>query len=1036
VEGGDREPGVSEEVDARAEDALSRFLPTEDGGIVREHHVTALLVAHDGSEWLPRCLAGLADQTRAPQRTIAVDASSGDGTGDLLAGAVPGALPLEEASGIADALRAATTVGWATSGDGSGEGPVTGAAGGGALEGRVVDPGHQGAEPVRWYWILHDDAAPEVGCLEHLLEGADRNPASAVLIPKSVAWSDRTRLVGIGNMWAPGSPSVERLEPGERDQGQYDVDRPVYCGDTAGMLVRADSWHELAGLDSRYDGWGSGADLCRRVWGSGHDVTFIPQAVVAHRQAGRLGVRPGARARPAPRHAARQGQLLLELTQSPLAALPWRWVRGLLSTLVRAVALLLTREPEDAAAELAGAWDVLAHPGRVRAGRRALRLPPVSSTTRPAHVRARRGAVLSHSWDAWTGAWRSPQDRPGQRIGRAVGLPLAIAGALAVVALAREPGQVFGSGSLVGGGLLPAPDAGELLTTYLASWQDVRFGVPSAQPAYLPVLAALSLPLLGSVDLLLRLLVGFAVPLAFLSMYAALGPSVVGRARLPLSLAWAVLPPGAAAMSGGRPSTLGLLLLGPPTVRLVASALAAARGAGPRVRPAIAAGTMLGLTATFAPLVLPVAAVAALVAWLARGTPRWPVRTGAISLAVALGFVLLWVPRVVAAPWLLLSELGRNDPSLGSPEPFVWGLSPGGPTSVAWAGVPLVVAAVLVSLLLRPGVASVLALAAAAILLAATAWTGPLVRGLWPDLDPATVWPGQLLLLAGGLLAFVVARAATGGGAGAGAASVALSACVVVLGVGWWVAPVTAEVGPRTSLPSVVALAEESPERPRTLLLARDAGTVVYGVSTGAQVRLGDADALAAEADPVFDQVVEDLVSGVGADVEVDLGRRAVRYVVLNAPAGDPLAAVLDSSVGLRRLATAEDQSLWLVAGQANRGELIGRSDDPDVVIPITTRPTSVDVVLHPQTLLPRILVLAERADPGWTGSIDGAPLVLSSDGQGMTAAQVTATGRLSLAHTSWWTTIAAGHLLLLTVLVLLALPKRRSMDPHREAAG
>jgi hypothetical protein len=94
-----------------------------------------------------------------------------------------------------------------------------------------------------------------------------------------------------------------------------------------------------------------------------------------------------------------------------------------------------------------------------------------------------------------------------------------------------------------------------------------------------------------------------------------------------------------------------------------------------------------------------------------------------------------------------------------------------------------------------------------------------------------------------------------------------------------------------------------------------------------------------------------------------------------------------------------------------------------------------VDVVLHPDTLLPRILVLAEQADPGWTGRIEGAPLTLSPDGQGMAVAQVAATGRLTVAHASRWTLLATVHLVVLGVLVILALPKRRPVDPHREEA-
>src|SRR5579884_1000003 len=47
--------------------------------------VTAIVVAHDGARWLPDCLAGLAAQTRAPQRVVGVDTGSTDGSAALLA---------------------------------------------------------------------------------------------------------------------------------------------------------------------------------------------------------------------------------------------------------------------------------------------------------------------------------------------------------------------------------------------------------------------------------------------------------------------------------------------------------------------------------------------------------------------------------------------------------------------------------------------------------------------------------------------------------------------------------------------------------------------------------------------------------------------------------------------------------------------------------------------------------------------------------------------------------------------------------------
>ncbi len=1018
MEVGAGEVEAVEDIDARADEALDRFLPpSDDGVVVRSHQVTALLLSRDGAQWLPRTLAAVAGQHRAADRVLGIDAGSTDTSAQLLRGSV-GCLEVED-PGLADALAAG--VASITTGT------------------EVRDD----SGPVEWFWVVHDDSAPDPGCLAALLRGADRHPEAAVLVPKSVAWSDPGRLVGVGSRWAPGTPVVDPLEPNERDQGQYDEDRPVYTGDSAGMLIRADVWRALDGLDPSVGDWAGPADLCRRTWAIGSEVWFLPKAVVAHRQAGHRGVRPTPGSRH-PRRSARGGQLILELSQAPAAALPWRYIRAWMSTLIRAIALLLTREPEEASAELAGAWSVLGQPGWIHRVRRALRRPPVADLTRPSVVRARRGAALSHSLDRWTAGSRGPAHSWWPPPGR-VWHPLAVAGVLAVAAFVRDPGLMLGAGTVRGGGLLPAPGAGDLMAGYLSSWHPPRFGDPLPLPAHLPLLAASSVPLLGSVDTLLRLAFGLAVPLAFLSCYASLGRGWAGRHRIAAALGYAFLPAGVAAVGGGRISTLAVLLLGPPTARLVIRALTPAASPPRGIRPALAAGTMVGILVSFAPSVYAVLVVAAVLAGIGLRVGRGrhlhrsgQTRTALIILAVGGVFLALWGVRVLRAPWLALSELGVNDPSLGSPGPSIWGLAPGGPTSVAWAGIPLLVLALVVVAAQRFQVRALAQLAAAVVLLAVSAWLDPIAARLWPELGRGMLWPGVFLLLAAALLVLVVAAAAARPGATGELFFVGWVLGICVLAVGWWVAPTTVGVGSATGIPPVVGLDGQSPSRPRSLVLERVSGELHYAVASTPQVHLGDADSLAGSTvDPGFADAVAGLVSGASGQVEAELGGRAIRYVVFDGPPEDPLVAELDATFGLRQLARAPEQSLWLVTGDPVRAELVDPAEptkdqvpETPIEVPVLTSPTTVDVVLHPLTPLPRQLVVAERADPGWRGSLDGVPLPLVPDSQGMLTAPVNATGDLVVTHRGWWPVAAIAQLGLIVVLLLIALPKRRTLDP------
>lgn len=1002
------------DADARAEDALERFLPHDEPSVERTHHVTALVVAHDGAEWLPRTLAALRAQSRPVQAAVGVDSGSLDDSERLLTESLDAVVTIGRREGLAHALDVAQAAAVAL-----------------ASSGRVAVP-----EPddVCWYWIVHDDSAPDPDCLAELLSAADRVPQAVALVPKSVGWTDPTLLVGIGHMWAPGTPVVQRLEAQERDQGQYDFDRPVYAATSGGMLVQVDAWRMLGGFD-RYAGiWAGPADFCRRVWGAGGQVHFVPRAVIAHREAGHRGVRRSAYGRRLPRRAARSGQLYLELTQAPGWALPGRYLRAWISTLARVLALLVTREPEESMAELAGAWDVLGHPMRVLVGRRRARRPPVVDLVRPPHLRAYRGTVLKRAFEGWMATtrvrWRAPRE---WRLPPHVWKPLAVAGVLAFLAVLREPRLLFGAGDLQGGGLLPAAGSRALLSAYASSWQDAWLGTPATPPAYLALLSAAGALALGSVDALLRACFTLAVPLAFLGAYASLGPRVVPGQRMALALAWACMPAGVAAAGAGRISTLAVLLLGPLVLRSLArwwtAVQPASTGGGDAgVRPAIAAGTMLGIVSAFAPLVLLLAAATGLVGWARLRFPRWLLPQGLVVLGSASAFVVLWVPRVVQAPWLLLSDLGRNDPLLADPGAWVWGLSPGGPASVAWAGLPLVVAVGIAVVAGRPGPSGFLALAGTALLMIGVAWSGPAVAALWPQADPRTLWPGLPMLVAGGLLALLMARLAAREGQVQVGLRAAWLVCVGVLVLGWWSAP----SGPTTvtaasALPPVVSLDADGPGRPRAVVVARASGDLVYGISTGPGARLGDADAIAGTApDPRVADVVQGLVSGAGGDVEAELGGRGIRYVVFDGSPSDPVVAELDAAIGLRRLASSADQSLWLVTGDPVRARLTETPGAGPVDVPILTRPTSIDVVIHPQTPLPRGLVVAEQADPGWSATLDGQAVQLVEDGRGMLTAVADAPGRLTVRHSDAGRWLAPLQLAVMAALAVLALPKRR----------
>ena len=66
--------------------------------------VTAVLVAHDGSEWLPEVIASLFAQSRKIDRIVAVDNGSLDGSAKLISNAGITLIKSDRESGFGDAI--------------------------------------------------------------------------------------------------------------------------------------------------------------------------------------------------------------------------------------------------------------------------------------------------------------------------------------------------------------------------------------------------------------------------------------------------------------------------------------------------------------------------------------------------------------------------------------------------------------------------------------------------------------------------------------------------------------------------------------------------------------------------------------------------------------------------------------------------------------------------------------------------------------------------------------------------------------------
>ncbi|GHF74433.1 integral membrane regulatory protein [Streptomyces mashuensis] len=1094
------------------------FDPTPAPAFPR-HVVTAVLVAHDGARWLPDTLAGLLGQQRPVQQIVAADTGSADDSRRLLADALGDdrVLHLARRAGFGTAVDEAVRAAPALTADdlphlrrSSGWDPVsrTWADDDAYATGDTAGdtPGRAGAhgEPVQWLWLLHDDSAPTPSALHELLRVADAEPEAAVVGPKLRGWYDRRQLLEAGVTVARGGRRWTGLERREQDQGQHDRVRRVLAVSTAGMLVRRDVWEALGGFDPRLPLMRDDVDLCWRVNAAGHRVLVAPGAVLHHAEAASRERRPVdcAGRRPASPHRVDKAgavHTLLANTRGPL--LPYVLLRIVAGTLLRALGYLVGKVPGQALDEVAGLVTVLLRPGRLRAARRrrgeptappaALRplFPPPGATVRAAAEQL-AGAFGRHGDDAGAGAGRHGAVESGPagddadyleaeqfaRLRRLTRRPAPVLfTALLLLSLAACR-HLFGTGTLAGGALLPAPgSASALWAAYTDGWHPTGTGTTAAAPPHLALLAVLGTLLLGSTGAALTLLLVLAVPLAGLTAYVAARPLTPSRTlRAWAALAYALLPALTGALATGRLGTAVLAVLLPLLARTAvtttllrppqegapdtahegrAPAVAAPRRRTPRsphrttghapagpLAPWRATWTyalVLTLTTAFTPVVWLLAVALATGAGVRHGLRGGRARLAAYAPRQLTALV---TPLVVLAPWSLglLAHPGRllDEPGVatgpGTPSPLrLLTADPGGPGTPGGLLLLGVLAAALAALLRTDRRTAT-----------TTAWAVAGGTLLGAVLAGRTTWPGPLTLTYG--LALITAAVLAAEGARerlaarsfgwrqplAGLVALTAGAAPLVAAFTWAADGTDGPLHRRdaTQVPAFVAEEARTPDRPRTLVLGAEPGRVAYALVRGAGARLGDADHLAATGpDRRLDTAVAGLVAGTGTDQTRRLGAYAIGYVLLRGSDPAPVAHALDRTPGLTRLSRHDHSALWRVEHSAARLTLVPH-DPAAPPQPVAAGPVGARTAL-PTGPGGRVLRLADRAAPGWRATLDGRPLKpVTLDGWAQGFTLPAGGGRLALgyetpaARTAWlWT-----QGLLAAVLVVLALPARR----------
>jgi GT2 family glycosyltransferase len=1095
-------------------------------------HVTAVVVSHNGSDYLPRTLAALAHQTRSVDSVIGVDTGSRDDSEALLGRALGEANVISfphGKSGMGGAIRA-------------------------GLDALAPWSGQSERAAAEWIWLLHDDAAPAPEALAELLGAVERAPSVTVAGCKQLDWDAGRRLIDVGLSTSRWAERLTLIDADELDQGQYNGRSDTFAVNTAGMLVRRDIWEQLQGFDPALPGTGDDVDFCWRNRLAGHRVVVVPTARMFH-----VAHRPHALGNAS---AARKAQVHLRLKHAPLWKVPLHAAGALLGSIFKLVLSIAVKDPGHGFSQLAATFAALGRPGavararRTAAGTRRIRRSVIRKLQTPRREvwNHRRSLMEALGSDNPSGDGLEHDPLADQPSGDSADDFAALTttergwvgnGALAAVIIASVASLMGLSGlfraqAVSGGALIPvSATLGEIWHHASSWWISLGAGLPGRGDPFGYVLWILALLGGGNANAAMAWLFLIAAPLSALTAwFAAGGLTVRRRFRLIAALFWAAAPALQVALNQGRVGSLVAHVMIPLVVLALLRATGTAVGHGrfvvpsptdrrfsekPPARPGIngmpswtaaaAAGLALAVVCASAPsLLIPSAVIVVLCGLMLgrRGKTVWWALLPSAALFIPYGLSVLDRPRAIladpgiplgfdAAPlWQQL--LGRPLPF--TPDGGLFGLPYFAGQAVPWAlllallvGVPVLLLAT--AALFVPGkrARAARALWVAALIMLVGGWLAGHVATaanadtlVTPFTGPAVSAAGFALLGAGligveRLLGFAEQASLTSTRRNIMLRCAVAVAMVLLLagplaGMAAWSAqnllrptaaaqtgdpggealgtPRLVEAGGTRTLPATAIDRGTGPEQTRTLLISTsESGTFDAALMRGAGTTLDSLSAIAAarnimggpgtetvkdddEVTSLIRSVVATLVAGQGVDPRPGLEQLGVGFVVLRSAdtAAQLTASRMDAVPGLVAVGQTDVGWLWRItplnqpvlqpADVAHRVRIVDGNGSAIALLPSGYDDVDTAVPEGPDG---RLVVLAERADPGWSAWYDGRKLTATTSGWAQAFTLPPSAGQLTIRYNNpWavWSGIAQITVIGLTVMLAIPMPARR----------
>ncbi|MFC5370592.1 glycosyltransferase [Arcanobacterium bovis] len=521
-----------------------------------------------------------------------------------------------------------------------------------------------------WYWFLHADSAAHPDALDVLLRKGETSTRIGAIGPKQISWDSdfegTRRLLEVGINATRSARRVPEIDYDERDQGQYDSREDVLGIGTAGMLVRADVYHELGGFDPFLGPFGDGLEFSRRIRAAGYRVIVAPAAQIRHARLSYENTSANSTSLDGVDQsfaARRRAQIYNSLLTMPLWQACFAWLGYVCAAIPRALIRLAFRDFTRARGELKAGWNILAALASIRNGRNNLRLAGGNAAgieeleATGATIRAvKRETKKSRSEAVKLFALPDPLTRQAQanlRLHTRKGGLATLISALLVALLFNLP--YISDGVLSGGGLLPDNStAGQLWEalrqSWLASGDGYAVPIDALWAMYLPILVLLS-PFGVTLGQLITATLYVAFPIAAFGMYLLAGrftkSSVV---RYFAALLWIVAPSLLEAHATGHVDVVIVHTLLP-------LALWAMIGAWRKVPGTLGIAALLGATlAAASPIMLIFVLVGAAIGLIANRRLVWlwlPIPS-IVALLPLIRFVSInpsyWLPALFNSP--------------------------------------------------------------------------------------------------------------------------------------------------------------------------------------------------------------------------------------------------------------------------------------------------------------------------------------------------------------------------------------------------